>query len=590
MAAPRKILRPEIDWQTAEYGVFDPKQSRPDDLPAANRFGMPVSPFEIRPGGEDPEPPPPPQDGQVGLPFLYENGLTADTDTSATLEAWTDLPGLSRTIGVDRPSVAFVTATVVILCEDESDVAGAECRLRIVVNGDEASGHSRVSFTGAYGKLPGKNVKSIRTVDIKCTFKLEPDTDYTYKVQIANYGDATTYTALKGSATKPDSNMHMILFKGKITNIPDDAGPGNGSGAEDSNWIKILDIGYARSTDRLYALRIRGEYDTDTPAQATVPDRAYIEVVYYDYTEIPITATLGGTRIWKRAVTASLWQDCWSLSFSVDRTSGDFAACYTEDVEPTATSRTYYFVMVTAGGNEIVYETWDGPNWHNDVDGYSTQYASGIYSSIYFYCVVPTTDTAAKSSSAPFKSGWRLVKRNCLRIGGGITTLNQGAVVSQKDLLPEAGQRFKIPICLVYDGGDARLILLERIGVGNTRLYYPTADTVIAGGALGSEIIMGGFVPDAGQTVWLWNQAIPNIYMFVRQGFSDLYEWSSGGSTADLWDDTQYQGDYEFTKIDLLSRPTNEILMFDRGVQGNALTAPWVIKVPGNQGGTAGNQ
>jgi hypothetical protein len=520
---------------------------------------------------------------------IFYDLLDEDTNTNATVNTWTDLPGLSRTIAVNLPSLAYVSVQLTLKCDEMSGVDAATCQARILINDNELDGRFHWGETDSHMLLPGKKDRGVCTIHGQAVLRLDKGTNYTIKVQFTNAGDTTTYTAKAGGAgIGSDSNMVILLVLGTMATFAPRITPS----MDGHSWSRIIDFSYDRTNDRVYALRVRGEWDDVRPAasviEASTPDRAYIEAVYYAYTDLPITATSGGTLAYRRKLAdPANWQDYYSLFFAVRHNSTEMALCYSSNQQgATAYSRKYFFAMVDASGAEAKYESWDGPNWLDDINGYSTRYGSAVWDATDLYAVMPTTDTSARSGSRPYKSGWRLVRKRSCAVSGTTTAGNRGTTISSIDLLPDAGNDAKTPICLVTDDATAKLIYREDKYPSGVDIKIATAANVIAGNPpSGAAVInMGGFVPDAGQSVQLWRNDSPYVYIFIRQGYSDIYTWPSGGSTTYLWSDEVYNlGLWDYSKFDVQSTPTNKIIVFRRGAQGDNLSIPWIKSIATNQ-------
>jgi len=566
----------DIRWNDdGSYGVVDLGRQDGQSETTFNRFGTGDSPLKggDGSGGGSQEPPPVPgtEGSAASCPMIWEDFLTADTATSATLEAWTDLPGLTRTIAVPRRSILVVQALVSFEGDDFNENVESELRARLLVNGAQVGPAARWSITANALGVPGKTEKAKGQLVLQTTYALAPAVSYTLKVQIANFFAAAAFTALVGAGPEADSNLVSMVFCSTVKAVesgePKPATPTTGGVTEGNNWVKVLDFSFDATNSAIIVARVRGEFDdgipevdlaTDTGPWSEAPDRAYLEVVTYSYAAFGTAGELNilaGEVLFKRAVTASLWQDFYSVLFQKDDDSGRFVWCYTADeAGSTAYSRKYYLVMASHGGSIHYDASWDGPNWND----YESAYGSAVFDGSKAYLVIPTDDTASASGSAPYKSGWRVCTLS--------TTEGSPTLAELYDIVPQGTEDRRSPITLTHYGGNTRLWFNTLDGLTTDTLYEDPDGGISAG----TSFDFGGFLPEKGMSIHPWDTTVPVTWLFIRQGFNDIYEIATSGNETQINADF-YQGKHDTAKIDLDGdAPASYFLLFIRGAQGGA--------------------
>lgn len=567
--SPRKT---EIRFsEDGRYGIVDFGATANVADDEFNRFGAGEGPLQSVGGGGGGTETPPGETGGGGggggsCPMAWEDFLTADTSASATLEAWTDLPGLTRTLALPRRSLLVLHAVVQFSGDDFNENVQSEVRARILVN-DVPIGPTAVwSITANALGVPGKTEKAQGQLVLNTTYLLSPAVNYTIKVQIANFFAAATFTALVGTGAEASSNLLSLAFCTTDKGIEQGQPKPPPATVEANNWVKILDFSFDDLNDEITIARVRGEFDdgipevdlgTDTGPWSEEPDRAYLEVVGYSYAafttaeEIPI---LSGTVRYKRQITASLWQDYYSVLFEKDADSGRFVWCFTADeAGATVYSRTYYLVMGSHGGSVHYDAAWDGPNWND----YESDFGSAVFDGSKAYLVIPTDDTTAESGSAPYKSGWRVCTLD--------TDDNAPTLAELYDVVPQGTEDRRSPITLTHYGGNTRLWFNTQDGL-STDILYEDPD---GGISAGTSFDFGGFLPEKGMTIHPWSATVPVTWLFIRQGFNDIYEIALSGSETEINNDF-YNGKHDTAKIDVngTAATATHFLLFIRGVQG----------------------
>lgn len=541
--------------------------------------------------------------------LVYHDFATADVDVTP-LDEWVQVGGLQRTYTSPIPAAVLIWVRLRLETDELSAVADGDFLARFTVNDEELGGRTKFSLSSAKLLLDPDVPDRIQvTLYAHTVVWIEPGTAYDVQVEVMNTNGETPFAVGVGDAgNRKDSSMMSLVVPQPVDQrgTIDESIPPKPEAT--FSWSRILDFAYDAAHDEIAVARIRAEFDDGVPPVVDegggsysgpweqTPDRAFFEIAYFSRASLeaaPPTSTLGGVARYKRELAdPALWQDFYSVAFGASAESGAVAwALSAAEAGPTADSQKFYLVIAGYGGQEYVFESWDGPDWYDDANPY---YATGLYGCVAWgganddaYLIVPTDDTAAASGGDPYKSGWRIWVRN--GIGGSYSGAAKGAEQSSDDILPDGGNEARLPITLTVDGSDVRFWWYEILTSIDRRIY---SDLLVAPGGE-SEYEFGGYIPPTGESIeerWAPITA-PKTYVFQRQGFLDIY--SITGSSNDpndltlLSDDYYNGGLYDEHKLELY-KDGPKMLLFVRGAQGaeelyyddggiGPLAEPWLV-------------